>query len=66
MKGLPPAGGTVASLFAVESRTGVIFAANNHGLFRTQDAGQSWAAIPADWPGGSVGTGVGAVTYLPE
>jgi photosystem II stability/assembly factor-like uncharacterized protein len=66
MKGLPPAGGTVASLFAVESRTGVIFAANNHGLFRTQDAGQFWAAIPADWPGGSVGTGVGAVTHLPE
>jgi photosystem II stability/assembly factor-like uncharacterized protein len=66
MDGLPPARGTVASLFAVESRTGVIFAANNHGLFRTQDAGRSWAAIEADWPGGSVGSGVGALAYLPE
>jgi len=66
MNGLPPARGTVASLFAVESRTGLIYAGNNHGLFRTQDAGVSWTAIEADWPGGSVGTGVGALTYLPD
>ena len=66
MNGLPPARGTVASLFAVDPRTGAIFAANNHGLFRTQDAGGAWAAIEADWPGGSVGTGVSAVIYLPE
>jgi photosystem II stability/assembly factor-like uncharacterized protein len=65
MNGLPPARGTVASLFAVDPRTGAIFAANNHGLFQTQDAGGTWAAIEADWPGGSVGTGVSAVIYLP-
>ena len=66
MEGLPPARGTVASLFAVESRTGAIFAANNHGAFRSADGGRSWKALEVDWPNGSVGTGVGAVVYLPE
>jgi len=66
MNGLPPARGTVASLFAVESRTGVIFAANNHGAFRSADGGRSWKALEIDWPQGSVGTGVGALAYLPE
>ncbi|HLF81108.1 MAG TPA: hypothetical protein VI410_05005, partial [Anaerolineales bacterium] len=66
MDGLPPARGTVASLFAVESKTGTIFAANNHGAFRSADGGRSWKALEVDWPNGSVGSGVSAVIYLPD
>lgn len=66
MNGLPPARGTVASVFAVEPRSGAIFAANNHGVFRTTDAGDSWNALPIQWPGGALGTGVGALRYVPD
>lgn len=51
MDGLPPAQGTVASLLTTHpAQPGVFYAANNHGLFRSQDAGRSWQALPVDWP----------------
>lgn len=51
MAGLPPAQGTVASRLAAHPhRAGHFYAANNHGLFHSQDAGRSWQALPVTWP----------------
>ncbi len=51
MKGLPGAAGTVASRFAtVHDEPGVLFAVNNHGLFRSQDGGATWEDLPVEWP----------------
>ena len=53
MDGLPAAEGTVASLFATHpAQPGAFYAANNHGLFHSADAGRSWQALPIAWPEG--------------
>jgi photosystem II stability/assembly factor-like uncharacterized protein len=65
MEGLPPAKGTAASRLAtVVDEPGVFYAANNHGLFRSDDAGGSWHAMPADWPAGALEPGVSAVVII--
>ncbi|HEV2653695.1 MAG TPA: glycosyl hydrolase [Ktedonobacteraceae bacterium] len=47
--GLPsPKGTIISSLVAAEP--GVFYAANNRGVFRSQDAGQSWQALAIAWP----------------
>lgn len=49
--GLPePAGTTVSSLVADPEGRGVLYAANNRGLFRSPDFGSSWRRIDIDWP----------------
>jgi hypothetical protein len=46
MSGLPDARGTTASRFAAHAaERGVIYAANNRGVFRSDDAGRSWGAL---------------------
>jgi hypothetical protein len=45
---------------------GVIYAANNRGLFRSGDAGRSWKAMDLPWPGPGLADGVAAVACLPE
>lgn len=46
MSGLPEAKGTTAARFATHAgEPGVIYAANNHGLFRSDNAGLSWKAL---------------------
>src|ERR1700746_3054437 len=51
MSGLPEAKGTTAGRFATHAgEPGVIYAANNHGLFRSDDAGRSWQALDLPWP----------------
>ena len=51
MSGLPEAKGTTVSRFATHAgEPGVIYAANNRGLFRSDDAGRSWACR---WRGGA-------------
>jgi hypothetical protein len=43
MNGLPAANGTTVSHFATHAgEPGVIYAANNRGLFKSGDAGRSW------------------------
>jgi photosystem II stability/assembly factor-like uncharacterized protein len=67
IEGLPRARGTVASHFATDpDKLGTIYALNNHGLFRTDDAGQRWSTIDIPWPHDAFDRGVEALAYLPE
>jgi hypothetical protein len=67
MDGLPAAEGTVASRLATHpSQPGVFYAANNHGLFRSGDAGRSWQALPIDWPEGVFRSRVNGVVVFRE
>jgi photosystem II stability/assembly factor-like uncharacterized protein len=67
MSGLPEAKGTTAARFATHaSEPGVIYAANNNGLFRSDDAGRSWKALDIPWPEPGLKDGVEALTCLPE
>jgi photosystem II stability/assembly factor-like uncharacterized protein len=67
MSGLPQAKGTTVSQFATHAgEPGVIYAANNHGLFRSDDAGRSWKALDLPWPEPGLQDGVAALACLPE
>jgi photosystem II stability/assembly factor-like uncharacterized protein len=67
MNGLPDGRGTVASRFAAPpDEPGVIYAANNHGVFRTPDAGRTWTAVEIPWPQGAFAQGVDALAYIPD
>ncbi|HEX4841062.1 MAG TPA: hypothetical protein VFV60_02745, partial [bacterium] len=67
MEGLPDAPGTVASRFATHpGEPGVIYAANNHGIFRTADAGKTWKALEIPWPQRAFARGVEALACLPD
>src|SRR5689334_23439249 len=67
MSGLPQAKGTTVSRFATHAgEPGVIYAANNRGLFRSGDAGRSWKTIDLPWPGPGLADGVAAFACLPE
>lgn len=67
MSGLPQAKGTTVSRFATYAdEPGVIYAANNHELFRSDDAGRSWKALDLPWPGTGLEDGVKALACLPE
>jgi photosystem II stability/assembly factor-like uncharacterized protein len=67
MNGLPEAKGTTVSRFATHaSEPGVIYAANNRGLFRSEDAGRSWNVLDITWPEPGLSKGVEALVCLPE
>jgi photosystem II stability/assembly factor-like uncharacterized protein len=67
MSGLPEAKGTTVSRFATHAgEPGVIYAANNRGLFRSDDAGRSWKALDLPWPEPGLADGVQALACLPE
>jgi hypothetical protein len=67
MSGLPAAKGTTVSRFATHAgEPGVIYAANNRGLFRSGDAGRSWKALDLPWPEPGLADGVEALACLPE
>jgi photosystem II stability/assembly factor-like uncharacterized protein len=67
MQGLPDALGTTASRFATHpSEPGVVYAANNRGIFRTADAGRAWKALDILWPPRARGRGVAALACLPS
>jgi len=52
--GLPPARGMLASVLATnEAEPGVFYAANNQGVFRSDDSGQNWKSLPIPWPTGT-------------
>ena len=61
-EGFPPAPGLIASVLAThEDEAGVFYAANNKGIFRSPDAGSTWAELPIAWP---VGLSLGRVHAL--
>jgi hypothetical protein len=65
MSGLPEAQGTTVSRFASDAdEPGVIYAANNRGLFRSDDAGWSWKVLDLPWPEPGLADGVEALTCL--
>jgi photosystem II stability/assembly factor-like uncharacterized protein len=67
MSGLPAAKGTTASRFATHAgEPGVIYAANNHGLFKSDDVGRGWKTLDLPWPEPGLAEGVEAVACLPE
>jgi hypothetical protein len=67
MSGLPGAKATTVSRFATHAgEPGVIYAANNRGLFRSDDAGRSWKALDLPWPSPGLADGVAALACLPE
>ncbi len=48
--GLPASKGMLASVLAANAaEPGVFYAANNHGLYRSPDAGQRWERIDIPW-----------------
>jgi photosystem II stability/assembly factor-like uncharacterized protein len=52
--GLPTPRGLLASVLAAnEAEPGVFYAANNHGVFRSVDAGTTWEQLPIPWPTGT-------------
>jgi photosystem II stability/assembly factor-like uncharacterized protein len=65
MSGLPDATGMTVSRFATQaSEPGVIYAANNRGLFRSDDAGRRWNSIDVTRP--ELADGVTALACLPR
>jgi photosystem II stability/assembly factor-like uncharacterized protein len=65
MSGMPEGPGTVASrLISVREEPGVFYAANNHGLFRSTDAGLSWQPLDITWPADVFDHGVDALDAL--
>lgn len=67
MSGLPEAKGTTISRFATHGgEPGVIYVANNRGLFKSDDAGRSWQVLDIPWPEPGLTDGVKALACLPE
>ena len=65
MSGLPEAKGTTVSRFATHAgEPGIIYAANNRGLFRSEDAGWRWQALDLPWPEPGLADGVQALACL--
>ena len=49
--GLPDPAGTVVSVLASnENEPGVFYALNNHGVYRSADAGREWERLEVPWP----------------
>ena len=67
MEGLPNGRSTIASRLATRpGEPGTIYAANNHGVFRTADAGRTWTALEIPWPQHAFAQGVEALACLPD
>ncbi len=67
MQGLPDARGTTASRFATQpEEPGVVYTANNRGVFRSVDAGRNWEVLEISWPQRALVHGVEALNCLPD
>jgi photosystem II stability/assembly factor-like uncharacterized protein len=67
MEGLPDSQGTVASRLATHPDwPGVFYAANNRGLFRSDDGGKTWTALEIPWPEGAFRHGLAALAAFTE
>lgn len=48
--GIPTGEGVVRAVLSRGAAPGELYALNDHGLYRSTDAGASWAAVDVDWP----------------
>ncbi|WP_231990857.1 WD40/YVTN/BNR-like repeat-containing protein [Natronobacterium gregoryi] len=46
---LPTGDGVVRAVFATTGESGVVYALNNRGLYRSSNFGDSWTAVPLEW-----------------
>jgi photosystem II stability/assembly factor-like uncharacterized protein len=49
-RGLPTGEGVIRAVLARGTGDSELYAANNHGLYRTTDAGDSWGRFSIEWP----------------
>lgn len=49
MNGLPGPDGSLRAVLAPGRTAGEIYLLSNHGLYRSQTAGQDWTRLPVDW-----------------
>lgn len=47
---LPTGDGVLRAVLATTGGPGTVYAANNRGLYRSGDAGESWTALDVAWP----------------
>jgi hypothetical protein len=67
MEGLPDAQGTTVSRLAIHpDEHGVVYAANNRGVYRSADAGRTWEMLETSWPHDAFAHGVEALACLPS
>jgi hypothetical protein len=67
MEGLPDPEGTSVSRFAAHPDSPkAVYAANNHGVYHSTDAGRRWAALDIPWPRDALEGGVEALAALAE
>ena len=66
-EGLPLQHGTLASvLTSNEAEPGVFYAANNHGIFRSPNAGATWRQLPIPWAAGTQIGHIDSLVVLPD
>jgi photosystem II stability/assembly factor-like uncharacterized protein len=53
--GVPTGEGPLRAVLQRGAEAGELYAANDRGLYRSTDAGRSWAAVEVDWPERFVG-----------
>lgn len=49
-RGLPSGEGAIRAVLAPGADDAEVYAANNHGLFHTTDAGEAWSPLSVSWP----------------
>ncbi|MFB6192502.1 MAG: WD40/YVTN/BNR-like repeat-containing protein [Haloarculaceae archaeon] len=50
-EGVPTGEGVLRAVLAAGRAAGEFYAANNHGVYRSRDGGESWEILPIAWPG---------------
>ncbi|PSP75653.1 hypothetical protein BRC81_14805 [Halobacteriales archaeon QS_1_68_20] len=48
-RGVPTGEGVLRAVLTRGHEAGEVFAVNDHGIFRTADAGDSWTRLPVEW-----------------
>jgi photosystem II stability/assembly factor-like uncharacterized protein len=65
LDGLPTGDGVTRTVFESETAGGELYAVNNRGVFRTEDAGTTWDELEIEWPTGFEKQTARGLTLLP-